>query len=35
MVELVAVRLVVDVKPVVLVLSDPHVALVRDDADGL
>jgi len=35
MVQLVAVRLVVDVKTVLLVVSNPHLPLVRDDTDGL
>lgn len=35
MVQLVAVRLVVDVKTVLLVVSNPHFPLVRDDTDGL
>lgn len=35
MIQLVAVRLVVDVKTVVLVVSNPHLPLVRDDTDGL
>ena len=35
MVELVAVCLVVDDKPVVLIVSNPHILLLRDDGDGL
>jgi len=35
MIKLVAVRLVVDIKTVVLVVSNPHFPLVRDDIDGL
>ena len=34
MIKLVAVRLVVDIKTVVLVVSNPHLPLVRDDTDG-
>ena len=35
MVQLVAVRLVVDIKTVLLVVANPHFPLVRDDTDGL
>ena len=35
MIQLVTVRLVVDVKTVLLVVPNPHIPLVRDDTDGL